>query len=122
MEERMRSVCCCDSSSDLTLWYLLRGRVLGLGAAAWAFVRAEEGEAEGRAEGSGWREVVAPLEKPLEVLLARLALLLRARADPLAQRLELLLLPVQQLALRAQRLLLPLLLGRRAGARCGARG
>ena len=118
----MRSVCCCDSSSDLTLWYLLRGRVLGLGAAAWAFARAEEGEAEGRAEGSGWREVVAPLEKPLEVLLARLALLLRARADPLAQRLELLLLPVQQLALCAQRLLLPLLLGRRAGARCGAKG
>ena len=65
---------------------------------------------------------MAPLEKPLEVLLARLALLLRARADPLAQRLELLLLPVQQLALRAQRLLLPLLLGRRAGARRGARG
>ena len=118
----MRSVCCCDSSSDLTLWYLLRGGVLGLGAAAWAFVRAEEGEAEGRAEGSGWREVVAPLEKPLEVLLARLALLLRARADPLAQRLELLLLPVQQLALRAQRLLLPLLRRRRAGVRCGARG
>ena len=46
---------------------------------------------------------MAPLEKPLEVLLARLALLLRARADPLAQRLELLLLPVQQLALRAKR-------------------
>ena len=65
---------------------------------------------------------LAPLEKPLEVLLARLALLLSAGADPLAQRLELLLLPVQQLALRAQRLLLPLLLGRRAGVRCGARG
>ena len=53
MEERMRSVCCCDSSSDLTLWYLVRGRVLGLGAAGWVFVRAEEREAEGRAEGSG---------------------------------------------------------------------
>ena len=60
---------------------------------------------------------MAPLEKPLEVLLARLALLLRARADPLAQRLELLLLPVQQLALRAQGLLLPLLLG--PGQGCG---
>ncbi len=58
-----------------------QGWGVGLGAAAWAFVRAEEGEAEGRAEGeaegraegSGWREVAAPLEQSLEVLLARLA-------------------------------------------------
>ena len=34
MEERMRSVCCCDSSSDLTLWYLVRGRV-GVRCQGW---------------------------------------------------------------------------------------
>ena len=41
MEERMRSVCCCDSSSGLTLWYLVRGRVLGLALGLGLLFRAK---------------------------------------------------------------------------------
>ena len=39
-------------------------------------------------------DVAAPLQQPLEVLLPCLPLLLGTRGDPLAQRLEFLLLPV----------------------------
>ena len=55
-------------------------------------------------------DVLVPLEQPLEVELARVALLLGARLDPLAQRVELLLLAPHELHLGEQRVLLGLAL------------